>query len=167
MIDWRQLLKRLEVDDKDIVFSYMVVYSRFEYALKRSPKYVYRKGNGVSADWVRFIEDIKPLFDQERTNDLATAVTYLLENPPQVQTLDENKHLKFVDHPSTYQGAVALRLYNCVRIVRNNLFHGGKYPDAPRSDTARDSKLLRYCHIVLEEFLSHDQTVRDIFEETA
>jgi hypothetical protein len=166
MIDWRQLLARIEVDDKDIVLSYLVVYSRFEYALKRSG-YVRREQNGVSADWECFIRNIRHLFDQRRTADLATAVIYLLENPPQAQTLDENDHLKFANHPSAARGSVPLRLYHCARIVRNNLFHGGKYPDAPRSDTARDSKLLRYCHTVLEEFLLHDATVRDIFEETA
>ena len=166
MIDWQSLLEKLEIENKDIVFSYFVVYSRFEYALKRSDC-IKKSRSGVSADWEKFIKNIKSLFDQNRTNDLSVAVSYLLENPPEIQEIDQACQLIFVPHITTTQGPIPLRLYHCTRIVRNNLFHGGKYHDGPRKDMARDSELLRYCHIILQEFLYLDKALKGVFEETA
>lgn len=164
MLDWSSLLKQLRVDDRDIVFGYMVVYSRFEYSLKRSG-YVRRDGNSVSANWERYIKDIERTFGTESSTQVKEAIDYLLNHPPQSQVLSDQQQLTFQSHSSTLNGSIPLRLYHCARIVRNNLFHGGKYPSNPVSDVARDRMLLLHCHTVLEHFLYCNQELGSFFYE--
>jgi len=165
MIDWKLLLNNLGVEDREIVFTYLFLFSRFEYALKKC-KYTHRENNGVSANWECFIKNVKEDFNKDRTEELSDSVTCLLDNPPQAQILDENGNLVFKRHVSTDQGPVPLRLYNCLRIVRNNLFHGGKYPGNPVSDTARDKKLLQCCITILNDFIQLDSSINFAFLET-
>ena len=54
-----------------------------------------------------------------------------------------------------------------VRVVRNNLFHGGKYPIPiePLEDMARNEVLLNPSIVVLRNCLSISDPVRAAFEE--
>jgi hypothetical protein len=57
-------------------------------------------------------------------------------------------------------------LLRLVRDVRNNLFHGGKYPEEPVSgQSLRNSKLLQACLTILEKYLSLNADVKCFFEE--
>jgi hypothetical protein len=38
--------------------------------------------------------------------------------------------------------------------VRNNVFHGGKFPDEPIAEPLRDEQLIRDCPAVLESLLN-------------
>jgi len=60
-------------------------------------------------------------------------------------------------------------LLRLVRTVRNNLFHGGKYPSpvCPDTDIDRNREMIRSCLVVLEFCLSLDQRVGEYFMETA
>jgi hypothetical protein len=149
-----QILAQLQVEQPSVVFDFFIVYSRFEYALKRAG-YIIELRNGVRADWPCFISDIRDNFDQNRTAELRKAAQYLLENPTEAQVVNQRGELRFEPHPDTSTGPIPLRLYHCVRIARNNLFHGGKFPfpDGPHEDVARDTRLLKSGLIVLEEFL--------------
>jgi len=40
-----------------------------------------------------------------------------------------------------------------LRIVRNNVFHGGKFPDGPIVEPLRDEALIRDCLAVFERLL--------------
>lgn len=54
-------------------------------------------------------------------------------------------------------------LLTIVKIVRNNLFHGGKYPYTPLPEPARDTQLLESSRIVLETCAQWDDKVRRYF----
>lgn len=55
-----------------------------------------------------------------------------------------------------------------VRIVRNNLFHGGKYPApvGPLEEVGRNSLLLEASITVLKQCLRLSPELRAVFEET-
>lgn len=52
-----------------------------------------------------------------------------------------------------------------VRVVRNNLFHGGKYQSGPFDEIARNENLLEAAITVLSHCLALSDPVREAFEE--
>jgi hypothetical protein len=62
-------------------------------------------------------------------------------------------------------------LLRLVRDVRNNLFHGGKYPESQGGpidgNTLRNKRLLQACLTILDTCRSLDAKVGDLFAEAA
>jgi len=60
-------------------------------------------------------------------------------------------------------------LVRLVRTIRNNLFHGGKfpYPDGPVQDVARDRELINSALVVLKEALALHPDLDATFREAA
>jgi len=145
-----ELYKQLKVD-KDIVARFFILFSRFEYALKRE-KYACMYNNRVYVKWSVFAKDYNSSFNFERTDEIKSAVDYLEQHPPKKQIL-KNGTLgwKKVEKQSTLR----LEQIICsVRRVRNNLFHGGKFPDGPIKEPGRNTELLESCIIILEACFS-------------
>ncbi len=88
-----------------------------------------------------------------------------MKEPPGTQVASETD----LDFKPTIQGNgehhenFVLRL---VRTIRNNLFHGGKYPLRPVDDDARNPRLLEAGITVLEQCLDLSERVRETFKET-
>lgn len=162
-MDIDHLLEQLLIEDERLVFTFFVVYSRFEYSLKKLG-YVQERENGLEIQAECFIAEIRDEFDPERTDELEDAVSYLLDRPTDIQTLNENGNLDFEEHPSTEEGhPVALRVYHSIRIARNNLFHGGKFKDGEVQDPGRDEDLLRSSLAVLKEFIRLNSRLQNTF----
>lgn len=90
------------------------------------------------------------------------AVQYLRAHPPRKQILKTGKlDWKQVENNGTQLEQI---LY-LVRTIRNNLFHGGKFPCGPVEDAGRDTKLLESCIIILRKCLSLDKDVYTCFRE--
>jgi hypothetical protein len=137
--------------DERLLLNFFCAFSRFECALKRAG---FAKGDEhrVDPDWGCFgktllahsSEELAPVFKFGQ---------YLIEKPPQKQTLTKGR-LGWTD---TADGSVSEieRLLLSVRRVRNNLFHGGKYPEpvGPVPDAARNTELLHCCIDVLAAVL--------------
>lgn len=49
-----------------------------------------------------------------------------------------------------------------VRTIRNNVFHGGKFPDGPVAEPLRDELLIRDCLAVMNALLSLPEIPREI-----
>lgn len=129
---------------QSLVLEFFVTFSRFEYALKRAG-YLKKKSN-ASADWVRFAEDVQALPDDNKAVILDSA-PYLQGRPPKKQ-IAVNGALQWQIRP---MGASPIQsLIESVKTVRNNLFHGGKFPEELISEPARDEQLLRDCIRVLQ-----------------
>jgi hypothetical protein len=151
--------------DKERVLHFLLVFSRFEYALKRAGFLVKNKKD-AEADWDCFVQSIRSTLRSAPTPDFADACTYLREHPPSKQI---NSHgaldwQSIVIGDGESQEAFILR---AVRVLRNNLFHGGKYPAGPRQDVARDHALLDASLVVLERSRSCTPEVNGFFEEAA
>lgn len=118
----------------NILFHFFVVFSKFECALKRSG-YLAASPN-ASVNWDRFTADLgEDIFQELKSSG---SITQLLTNPPKKQTVvDGRLSWSPVDAPMNTS-----TLFAAIRRVRNNLFHGGKYPLRPVDEPSRDTQLL-------------------------
>lgn len=150
--------------DKEVVIDFVLFFSRFEYALKRTPEYANGDQRGVSANWDRYASDHNSAFDAEADDVVKEAAEYLEVHSPNKQVL---LHGVLDWKPLTFGTNQQLgRLLHIVRTARNNLFHGGKFPSGPYQDPARDEVLLKHCLTILEAALDLSDDVEDRFKES-
>ena len=145
------------------------MFSRFEYTLKQTGFVIERFGSAF-ADWDAFAtERLQPKLNGIHNPTFVAARTLLLSDPPKRQIKDKHAG-KWHWDPATPQRngeSDAQYLLRLVRNVRNNLFHGGKYPEGPVMDSQlRDRQLLEACLNVIGECCSLDSGFRDVFDET-
>jgi len=157
------ILDELKIENREKILEFLIFYSRFEYALKRT-RNVKTKNGDAEANFEKFVAKNADKFNPKRTKVIEEGVNYLLEFPAKKHIL-ENYQLKFVENPATQHGPIALRVFQCIRITRNNLFHGGKFPHNPAPEISRDEKLIQYCIIALKKFLNFDGQVSSFFWE--
>ena len=152
----------------DLVFRFFAFFSRFECALKRSG-FLRKINSRAEPDWKKYANSVRERFANVDNEAFRDAVAFLLDAPPQTQVVAHNNTLGWADTPmgqGEHREAYVLRL---VRVVRNNLFHGGKYPIpiGPLEDTARNEALLNAGIAILSHCLSLSDPVRAAFEEVA
>jgi hypothetical protein len=147
---------------KDLATEFVGVFARFEYALKVTG-FVSGGPRRAKADWESFGQSVAVRFDRHASQELNEAVDYLLLQPPGVEAL-QGATVGFVA-PQFEVGASELKiLLCCVRIVRNNLFHGGKFwPQDPRRHPDRDRKLVEAGLRILDAALPLDPRVDAAF----
>lgn len=135
---------------KELTVEFLGTFARFEYALKRSG---YVKGNEkrADADWDRFALELAAL-KPEVLAPIVACGPYLLSHPPKKQVL-ENSRLVWKDRGAS-GGSMIEEMLLSIRTVRNNVFHGGKFPDGPVAEPLRDERLIRDCLAVLNALLS-------------
>jgi hypothetical protein len=151
--------------DRRLAWEFFVFFSRFEYALKRVESYLMPGVGNAEANWNRFASDHNEQFNPDATPALAAAVRYYFEKPPRKQ-LRSDGEMSWSD-PLTYQRNEPLLVWllRVVRVVRNNLFHGGKFPLIPISDPSHDRELLANAITILAACLPLHQRVSDLFVE--
>ncbi|NJL20160.1 MAG: hypothetical protein HC895_03945 [Leptolyngbyaceae cyanobacterium SM1_3_5] len=108
-------------DSKDLVCKVFLVFSRFEFALKRS-------GYAKQQDYLKVD---RACFVRKHSNSLLPSplpqdLLYLRNNPPKKQKL-ENNCLEWQDHEPAPNDLTLKWLLDAAYTVRNNLFHGGKW----------------------------------------
>lgn len=132
-----------------LTLEFLAIFARFEFALKKSG---YARGDDsqVSPNWDAFANDVAKLDAAVLAQVLGTC-QYLQQHPPKKQVLD-NGLLRWVDRQGTSGSAIGDTLLS-VRTVRNNVFHGGKFPDGMITDPLRDEQLIRDCLAVLNALL--------------
>lgn len=162
-MDYNDLYRHLDIK-KDLVTSFSILFSRFEYALKRIGDYAWGDENGAKANWDQFALDHAANFNSERTSELKAAVEFLKSKPPQKQILKDGS-LDWKNVP--IENTLPLKqILDSVRRVRNNLFHGGKFGYGEVEEPGRDSSLLQNCTTILEECLSLNEEVRKQFYQS-
>ena len=141
----------------DLVFRYLLVFSRFEYALKRSG-YINGKPESPGPNWDGFSSKYKTDFIRPQPPALSSACNYFLSNPPRKQILNGGA-LSWSEPQVRTNEALLTWLITMVRCVRNNLFHGGKFPMIPIQEPARNTDLLNHSLTILDACLSLDANV--------
>lgn len=123
--------------DRELVSKFFTMFSLFEYALKEAG--FRRPGSNAEPDWDAFTDSIEKCFDQNKSIELNTAVSYIFNEPP-MQQINMNRQMHFEprDPGNGISNIRKLSLY--LRRVRNNLFHGGKFG----YDRPRDTLLLEF-----------------------
>lgn len=152
--------------DRTLALRFFATFSRFEYALKRTG--YLKPGDKAEPNWDAYANSLRGRFPGIQDSLFRKAVEFLLKAPPKSQVVSG----KDIDWQDTRLGNgeqhenYVLRL---VRIVRNNLFHGGKYPTptGPMEDVGRNKLLLESSISILKQCLELSPDVRAAFEETA
>jgi hypothetical protein len=162
---WHTLWEKLKITEPDLVTDLFIVFSRFEYALKRSG-YLRQNIHDAEPDWDTFgtKNENKQRFDSDANAEFKQAVEYLVKHPPQKQIRTSRDSFKYEAKPLGGQSGLHETVL-AIRRVRNNLFHGGKFPNGPFEDSARDVDLLRHSLTVLEHILELDDRVQRFFWE--
>jgi len=133
--------------DQELVLKFFWKYSTFECELKRRG-FLKEGESWAKPDWKKFVEHLhrKGGFKVRMVQRLAEAIEALKAAPPRRQVVKDGQ-LGWEDLSPKPGDAHVLKL---LMMVRNNLFHGGKYLDGHVKEIARDSELLRAALTVLE-----------------
>jgi hypothetical protein len=135
--------------DRDLILCFFWKFSVFECALKREG--FLRKGYSDAAlpNWNKFAECIRGRFKEVRIGGFEEAVSDLIKASPRQQVVRDGK-LRWKSlrkKPKESSEGFVLRL---LKTVRNNLFHGGKYPDDDIEEVARNKAILKAAMAVLD-----------------
>ena len=146
--------------DRDLLFKFFVVFSKFEFALKNSP---FLRGDESRAepDWECFAASLRCSFQASTSLQLKEACEYLLSNPPKKQVKVNDRLAWSSNDPDSLSEVERLLLL--VRRVRNNLFHGGKFSAEGFEDTSRQERLLKGALMILAECLRLSPEVRSLY----
>lgn len=151
--------------DRKMAWLFFVFFSRFEYALKKDKRYLEKGSGDARPNWDRFASDNDQKFNQVNDQHLAAAVSYIKASPPRKQVRKDGK-LDWSD-PLVHDGKTPtlIWLLLCIRTVRNNLFHGGKFPHFPIHDPSRDRDLISNSLLILGHSLRLDGDIERAFSE--
>jgi hypothetical protein len=153
--------------DREHVLEFFFLFSRFEYALKRSSVFL-KDQERAEADWDKYGNSLKGRFRAVNDATFLKALNYLESNPPSVQIV-VNSYLNW--KPTSRGDGESRERYILltVQTVRNNLFHGGKYPHptGPVPEVARNRQLIEVCIAVLNQCLALSPEVEGHFAEAA
>ena len=135
--------------DRDLVLAFFWKYSVFECALKREGFLRAGRNKSAEPDWDRFGHEIQGRFAQVSIPGFTEAVAKLVRLSPRRQVVRDGRLAWDLvgRQPGDSDEAYILRL---LRTTRNNLFHGGKYPDGPVKEVARQGDVLRSALAVLD-----------------
>ncbi len=154
--------------DREAVLDFFLEFSRFEYALKRAE--FLRKGTEeAQPDWDRFAQTLSGKLRRDRNDAFAKARSLLLGTPPKKQIVNTSGQLGWRESTRGQGESEEAFLLRLVRTVRNNLFHGGKFPDpvGPVKDCVRDRALIEAAIDVLRECRRISQRINSFFLEAA
>lgn len=147
-------------EDRKLAWAFFVFFSRMEYALKRSG---YLSGTAdAQPNWDRFSSDHNLKFKPDGSEQLQTAVNYFLEQPPRKQ-VQENGEIHWKPQKYDRREPLLIWLLRMVRSVRNNLFHGGKFPLISIMEPSRDREVLLNSLVILQSSLTLDAEVQRQF----
>lgn len=155
--------KIADSEDRHLAWQFFVFFSRFEYALKRTRGYVTQK---AEPNWDRFASDHNDRWPSS-ARGFGEAVGYFEREPPRKQIVSGGA-LGWSE-PQAYDGREPklVWLLRVVRTVRNNLFHGGKFPLIPISDPSRDRELLLHAINILTASIGLSRDVEAHFSDDA
>jgi hypothetical protein len=130
--------------DRELALKFFLVFAWFENVFKYLE---YWEDRGyVKIDWMRFGSELNDSFDPERSPELKEAYDFLMEESPRNQRPRDHEIIWVDIEPSADATPLEKVLFH-VNTVRNNFFHGGKFPQFRR----RDAKLLEACLVILKE----------------
>jgi hypothetical protein len=158
-------VESLSPEGQRTVLEFFLVFARFEYALKRSTRFLRarKRDSGAEPNWKKFACEIEATYPHLDGDDFKQAREYILSRPPQRQVVDNNNKL---DWQKLVQGEATeiSFLLECIRTMRNNLFHGGKFPGLVVNGSERDLPLLSNGVVVLRAVATLDEEVRSWFD---
>lgn len=164
-VEYLQTRAGLDSQDMDLCFRFFILFSRFEYALKRAGFYKEpgKKQRSLELCWDKAGNALnslcKPSLEEYHKRN-----PYMFQKPPKKLMIHPNGQIEWFSSNIQTMNTTRQALH-IVSSVRNNLFHGGKWPDGPQSDTARDKLLIESSIEIIEIILNSAESVRTHFIE--
>lgn len=112
----------------------------------------------TNPNWDKFASSIGDAL--EKDPNISAAIKYMREKPPKKQVI-RNDLLEWQEVPPN--GSHTHEILVCVRRVRNNLFHGGKF-NGHWFTPERSKELLRHSLDILEVCLRASPELREAFD---
>jgi hypothetical protein len=172
MEDLKAFIKQVDSNidfDSQASYVFFITFSRFEYALKNCGylKKTTAKIPKAESDWDNFARTNESKFNHKKNGELYNAVEYFISHPPKLQIRNSSGGVGWLDNNLyTEKNCGDLEwLLVMVRRIRNNLFHGGKYPGFPIEEPSRNKDLLNHSIIILNECLQLESRISDCFFE--
>jgi hypothetical protein len=136
--------------DRDLVLDFFWKFSVFECALKREGFLARGRDNTALPKWKLFASEVQEKFAQVSLPGFNEAVEELLRLSPQRQVVRDDGRLGWSPVEQEAGESKASYVLRLLKTARNNLFHGGKYPDGPIAEVARDRNFLRAALAILD-----------------
>lgn len=147
----------------EVVWQFFIIFSLFEYALKRDKRYIHEKYGRAEANWDKYASENNKSFSENKSNELQSAIIYFNHTPPRKQLYKNSKVAWSEPLNNVSSEPCLIWLLKIIRTVRNNLFHGGKYPGINVPEPSRDSELLEHSITILIVALKLDTNVEREF----
>lgn len=134
-------------DIMDDAIRFFIKFSKFECALKYDG-YLKTPNGKAEANWHTFAAatglSLQTLVENPHIGE---SVQYLIASPPKIQYAENGRLLwREVRQPDHVND-----LIDCIKRVRNNLFHGGKYNCSEFDHPERSRVLIHACVAIMDE----------------
>ena len=134
---------------------FFLVFSRFEYALKKAGFFIWDGKGKLFPDWKQFCDSINGCCTDD--NEYNKCVEYIVRNPPRKQIVSNGGKLDWRSVQGN--GNEPRIIIEHIKRIRNNLFHGGK--GAPQNH--RDNELLRAATCILLIWLEENDDIKEAY----
>lgn len=155
-------MRTIPKHDLKMAANFFFRFARFEYALKICGYHRDKHGR-VEPDWERFAEQAMPIFENQQTDPLRTAIQYYTMRPPKIQIVVDGQ-LTWKDFP-IHAGSTSSKMIIYIRRVRNNLFHGGKFKGRYLEAPERSEELMRHALAMLDACLKNNEDLSQAYNE--
>ena len=149
--------------NRELVLEFFYFFSRFEYALKRAGFLTTKKW--AEPNWTGFFQKVTAaeILADPSDVELKKSLHFLEKRKPRYQA-NENGKMVWLHICKKEDWTRERYVLELIKTVRNNLFHGGKFPEGPISEPAGDEELLRHCLVILKRCLACDDKVKQMFD---
>lgn len=151
--------------DRELILEFFLTVSRIEYALKNAGYFERARHGGAQPDWNRFAREIAPQFEIDAYDELQQACLYYITQPPDEQVVRDGRVVWSAAPPR--KDTEFERILFLVKRVRNNLFHGGKSNPQGSEEANRNTLLIQFGLVILNEALRLNPEVRRVCEQAA
>jgi hypothetical protein len=162
------LVQSVAGGDGELVLKFFATFSAFECALKQAHFVKGDRYNNAVPNWDAFSGAVSKQLAGIKDDTFTKAKQYLLQKPPMKQVLIKSStSVGWAKNSRRGKEPDEQYLLRLVRDVRNNLFHGGKYPSSriapPSAEMLRNKELLEACLTILGRCQSLNAGVRNFF----
>lgn len=133
----------------DTAFHLFKIFAQYESSLKEHGYFQSSNGQKIIVDWDRFVNEKIGENFLELLEDNEQSATYILENPPKKQVVNDNGEIIWKDVSN--QERSVQTLFGHISRVRNNLFHGAKF-NGTWFDPERSKLLMEHSLNILKHF---------------
>ncbi|MEM5299898.1 hypothetical protein VSR82_37215 [Burkholderia sp. JPY481] len=156
--DQGKKVKREEISSElsRLAFEFFFRFSRFEFALKEN-HYLQCTTVGAKAEpgWGAFSEKWRDNYE------VSEEARRLLDDPPMRQVVGRGQELEWKPVTFAPKSADLDKVSQLLRVVRNNLFHGGKHGARDWDDQQRTESLLRSSLAILQQLVDLSGLAQD------